>query len=158
MGRGVGKISNCFSSASISGNQRVGGFIGDLMNGDVSNSYSLGDVTRLDSSYTTFGGFLGYSTSSQLILNNYSVGKIVYLTGQSPTNNGFSSFNLTNGVNNFWDINTSQQTTSPAGAIGKTTSQMKTQGTFTDWDFTNIWAINPTINNGYPYLRDNPPQ
>jgi hypothetical protein len=28
-----------------------------------------------------------------------------------------------------------------------------------NWDFTNIWAIDPsgTINNGYPYLRNNPP-
>jgi len=35
----------------------------------------------------------------------------------------------------------------------KTTAEMKTQSTYTDWDFTDIWGIDPTINDGYPYLR-----
>jgi hypothetical protein len=30
---------------------------------------------------------------------------------------------------------------------------MKQQSTYNYWDFTNVWAINPEINNGYPYLR-----
>jgi hypothetical protein len=34
---------------------------------------------------------------------------------------------------------------------------MKTQGTFTGWDFVNIWKIDPNANDGYPYLRNNPP-
>lgn len=34
----------------------------------------------------------------------------------------------------------------------------KTQSTFTDWDFSTVWAISPTINEGYPYLRNNPPR
>jgi hypothetical protein len=29
---------------------------------------------------------------------------------------------------------------------------MKQQSTYETWDFVNIWAINPTKNNGYPYL------
>ncbi len=31
--------------------------------------------------------------------------------------------------------------------------------TFTDWDFTSVWAIDSsgTINSGYPYLRENAP-
>jgi len=42
---------------------------------------------------------------------------------------------------------------------GKTTLQMKTESTFTDagWDFTSIWAIDPSINDEYPYLINNPP-
>jgi hypothetical protein len=32
---------------------------------------------------------------------------------------------------------------------------MKTQATYTGWDFTTLpeWVINPSINNGYPYLN-----
>lgn len=60
-------------------------------------------------------------------------------------------------TNSFWDTETSGQSTS-VGGLGKTTAEMKTQSTFTDWDFSTVWAINPTINEGYPYLRNNPPR
>ena len=29
---------------------------------------------------------------------------------------------------------------------------MKMESTFTGWDFTNTWGIDPNLNNGYPYL------
>jgi hypothetical protein len=55
----------------------------------------------------------------------------------------------------FWDIDTSGQATS-AGGTGKTTAQMQTQSTFTDygWDFVEIWNIGE--NQTYPYLRQYP--
>ena len=31
---------------------------------------------------------------------------------------------------------------------------MKTQSTFTGWDFNTIWALSTTKNNGYPYLQN----
>ncbi len=34
---------------------------------------------------------------------------------------------------------------------------MKQQATFVDWDFTDVWAIDPTINYGYPYLQNTDP-
>jgi hypothetical protein len=71
-----------------------------------------------------------------------------------PVGNGFSISNLsTYGVNNFWNTETSLQSTSGTGAIGKTIAQMKTQSTFTDWDFTDVWAIDS--GSSYPYLQEN---
>jgi len=44
------------------------------------------------------------------------------------------------------------------GSMGEaTTANMKIQSNFTGWDFTTIWKIDPSINDGYPYLIDNPP-
>ena len=37
-------------------------------------------------------------------------------------------------------------------ATGKTTTQMKIQSTFIDWNFVNIWKIAADMNDGYPYL------
>jgi hypothetical protein len=56
-------------------------------------------------------------------------------------------------THSFWDVETSGQTTSADGT-GKTTSEMKTQATFTDagWNFDDIWAIASGTNDGYPYL------
>jgi len=36
---------------------------------------------------------------------------------------------------------------------GLTTVEMKSQESFTDWDFNDVWIIDPDINDGYPYLR-----
>ena len=40
----------------------------------------------------------------------------------------------------------------------KTTSEMKQQSTYVGFDFDSIWAINPLINDGYPYLTFTPPE
>ncbi|MFW6025149.1 MAG: hypothetical protein ACOCRX_02295 [Candidatus Woesearchaeota archaeon] len=32
-------------------------------------------------------------------------------------------------------------------------AQMKQQALYNNWDFENIWGIDPNINDGYPYLR-----
>jgi hypothetical protein len=44
-------------------------------------------------------------------------------------------------------------------AVGETTANMKSLSTFIGWDFDTIWAIDAAqvINDGYPYLIDNPP-
>jgi hypothetical protein len=39
---------------------------------------------------------------------------------------------------------------------GKITSEMKTQSTFTDWDFDTVWDV--IEGTTYPYLRDNIPE
>lgn len=50
--------------------------------------------------------------------------------------------------------NTTYSGTLPTPA-GK--SQMQNISTFSGYDFTNIWAIDPNRNDGYPYLKFNPP-
>jgi hypothetical protein len=34
-----------------------------------------------------------------------------------------------------------------------TTTEMKIQSTYETWDFDSVWAIDPSLNNGYPYLQ-----
>ncbi len=65
--------------------------------------------------------------------------------------------------NSFWNTETSSlldmcgyQHPDASGSgcndsYGKTTSEMKSQSTFTNWDFTNTWNIGE--NQTYPYLR-----
>lgn len=51
----------------------------------------------------------------------------------------------------YWDTETSGTETSALGT-GKTTAQMKTESTFVDWDFKNVWRIEEDIT--YPYLKN----
>jgi hypothetical protein len=105
--------------------ERIGGLAGCIeFRGNITNSFSTGLVT-VSVDRTRYGGLNGF------------IG-----TGG----------NVGTTVSSFWDTQTSGQTTSASGT-GKTTAEMKTQATFTGWDFTTIWDIDSGKNDGYPHLR-----
>ena len=103
----------------------------------VENSYSSIPI-NLNTSYYG-GGFVGSVDSNSTVTNCYSTGKvtsqIVHLQwhkwiADCRLNNTDVKFN-----NCYWDKDTSTQATSPqAGINGKSTSQMKTQSTYTGSD------------------------
>ncbi len=164
-----GTVSNSYATGNLSGMDRVGGLVGDNQGGTVSNSYATGEVNcwglggglvgfnegTVSNSYATgnvigaggyVGGLVGYN-NNQLVLNSYSAGNV-----SGPSNlGGFIGYS--NGgsvVDCFWDNETSGRTTSDGG-LGKNTSDMMRQVTFTGWDFTIIWGIYET--HSYPFLR-----
>jgi len=145
LGSGTGFITESYSTGNVTNNSfnSVGGFAGhlSLTNGQVNNCYSRGDVI----------GYFGVGFANTLnmpVTNNYSTGSADY--------GGFGS--ASNCIANYWDVEKSGQVVSGGCGEGKTTPEMKDQNTFTGWDFNNTWAIDPTINDGYPYLINNPPQ
>ncbi|OHB75110.1 MAG: hypothetical protein A2Z25_01560 [Planctomycetes bacterium RBG_16_55_9] len=102
-----GRISQCYSSSTTRGGERVGGLVGENRQGTIVQSYSTGSVR----------GTKGY------------VGGLV---GDNLNGNVEASF---------WDMETSQRTTSDGGT-GKTTAQMHTAGTYLEagWDFVDETA------------------
>ena len=142
-----GSLNKCYSTGSVSGTDRVGGIVGLNSNGVMNNNYSTGSVNGND----CIGGLLGYNYWGGLN-NNYSTGSV----------NGTSGVGGLVGMGDpiqedgdgFWDTITSGQTSS-YGGIGKTTSEMKTQSTFTNagWNFETIWEM---IGYNYPRLREIP--
>jgi len=67
---------------------------------------------------------------------------------------GYDNYNSVTPVTaSFWDIDSSGTELS-AGGSGRTAVQMRMQSTYTDsgWNFTDVWAISDTANDGYPYL------
>jgi len=144
-----GSLSRCLSSADVtitgSSGSSAGGLLGEARYGSIHDAYATGDVTSPDAA----GGFVGivhYWTP--LIANCYSTG-----TASGATRaGGFSAtyYDVIDSYGNFWDKDTSSQSAASSIAQGKTTAQMKTQGTFTNWDFVNVWIMNP---GEYPTLR-----
>lgn len=149
-------ISNCYSTCDVTGTWGVGGFVGDNSNtSTVENCYSTGNVTRSSGSYTAFGAFCG--SNSKIIRYCYSMGNV---SCGGLTNKGFvgESSGSPTYTDNFWNSEASNQS-SAIGATAKNTTQMQTQSTFTNWDFTGTtcgidydWEINSTDNDGYPHL------
>ena len=143
---GGSHIDNCFSTGNIEGSY-AGGLIGFNDASWVSNSYSRCSVAG----ESPIGGLAGYIDSYSVISCCYSTGlvderSVNYFGGLIGENLGGLV------ITSFWDIETSEQSTSDGG-IGKTTAEMKTNTTFLDagWD-TEIWNIGDGINDGYPYL------
>ena len=148
-------LEDCYSTATVTGQNYTGGLVGltERSGGTIQDCYATGSVSgKFD-----VGGLVGHS--SKTINRCFSTG---HVTGQDPdpemgdpiTYGGLVGTNNGTVTNSFWDTQTSGQASSAAG-IGKTTSQMKTQSTFTDagWDFsTPVWKIDASLNSGYPYL------
>lgn len=156
-------------NVNITGQNNVGGIIGIINSGTISNSYTTGNIVAnginsggltggtnnsnysfsMNNSFsranvrgtTNVGGAIGYSRGT--ITNIYSTGLI---SGTSAIG-GLVAINNGTFISSYWDTQNSGTTTS-AGGTGKTTSEMQTQSTFTNWDFDTIWVMN-----GYPILR-----
>lgn len=143
-----GIITSCYATGAVSGNFYVGGLAGD--NGSsssiITSCYATGGVMATGS---YVGGLIGRNSAGRVICC-YSTGKP---TGISSVG-GLCGNKITGGsyedTSNFWDKDASEINTSTMGT-GKTTAEMKLFSTFTDWDFTNIWAICEGTN--YPRLQ-----
>jgi len=156
------KISKSFAKGSITGGNSndnivwIAGLIGAPgSNTDISDSYAQVDI-KVGNAINVLGdmgGFIGlvYGTC----VNCYSTGKIEYGTGGTVTSiGGFSGYVNDPATNCFWDTESSGMSESAAGT-GKTTAEMKTKSTFTNWDFDTIWGIceAPSYVATYPWLQ-----
>ncbi len=169
-----GTINTSFATGDVYGDIDLGGFASQSHNcaGIITNSYARGDV--YPSVAGTGGSFMRYIYLGT-VSNSYSTGLV-----DGQTNGGFIYYDHTcsSCVNNFWDTQTSGQTTggvfSGGRGTGKSTVQMKSVATFTTtgtagltspWDFVgnpnndvannDYWNIdtNGVLNDGYPYLN-----
>ncbi|MBI3740472.1 MAG: hypothetical protein HY257_01785 [Chloroflexi bacterium] len=109
--------------------------------GTISNSYNTGAVTGTNN----VGGVVGENNGGT-ITTSFNAGAV---SGTTNVGGLVGIDDPGTFTNNFWDTQTSGQSTS-AGGTGKTTAQMKTQSTFTGWDFTTIWKMN---SDSYPCLQ-----
>lgn len=156
MNRTSSIVEKSYSTKTVSGTNYLGGLAGASIDlSQINNCYSRGNVTRTSGTNILIGSFIGNNTAT--VSNSYSTGKVYESTGTiwnigEVKDKGFQGNSGGTTSNNFFDTNTSEQTTG-YGATEKTTVQMKTNTTFLDagWDAA-IWNIGDGINDGYPYL------
>jgi len=125
----------------------VGGFAGQISGSADSNCYSTGSLTGS----LFVGGFAGEAISNTLVNKCYSLGRV----NGSGLAGGFVGYVSSASIDScFWNVDSSGWSTS-AGGEGKSDAEMKTGSTYTNsgWDFTGIWDVNSSKNNGYPYLQ-----
>ncbi|GAB2607827.1 hypothetical protein GCM10026987_02010 [Belliella aquatica] len=149
----------------------VGGLVGEVgvnpSGSKIENSYVV-DTEIVGVNFV--GGLIGRlglpTSNPNQILNSYAAAKIT-ASGTSSIG-GFIGGTFENGgtagitfANNFWDTSASGRTNNTIHdiALGRTTEQMKLESNFTNWVFTNIWAIegpeSSSLFISYPYLQSN---
>lgn len=129
----------------------VGGLVGRLDGGGVSNSYSTGGVQVTGSNGTmNVGGFIGDLVSGT-VTNSYSSGAVIAQASGATVNAGgfIGSRTGSTGISDsLWDTNSSGKATgvggggSTTGISGKTTAEMQTLSTYTSggWTMTDVWT------------------
>lgn len=131
----------------------IGGFVGFVLDGNLSDCYALNSVSILNVENCYGAGFVGNMLSGQ-IKNCYSTGRVsgsgtsLFLGGFAANIEGYGAVTMTSC---YYDSETSGQSDTGKGEP-KTTAEMKQQATFIGWDFDTVWGIDPAINDGYPYL------
>ena len=161
---GSSEINNSYSKGtvkSISG--AAGGLVASLYGTEITNSYFIGSVEAVLWS----GGFVGVHNDSN-VSNSYVIANVKRLSGTDTNIGYFVGFNAGVAsvfINNFYNsdaviVNSSNNplttSTQPSGISAKNTAEMKNIATYTtapsNWNFTNIWRVNPNDNSGYPEL------
>ncbi|MEM0372830.1 MAG: GLUG motif-containing protein [archaeon] len=108
------KINNSYATGNVTGYHRIGGLVGIMLGGNVSNSYSTGRVFNMSAS-SVIGGLIGGRSCG-----------IGYCTVS----------------NSYWDVQTSEQSSS-SGGTGLLTSQMTGTSAQSNmnFDWANVWQI-----------------
>ena len=160
----------------------VGGFAG-YYSGNISQSYSTGNIIGDLTHLTSAGGFLGYFVSGATtpsISDSYSTGNIQgnspggfvgssnntaltfardFSTGEVITTTAGGGFMGTGATSNliftnvFWDTTTSTYSTTDGGGTGMNDANMKVQADFTGFDFVTTPVWKMSPVTGYPELN-----
>lgn len=166
-----GKVTNCYSTGSVEGDKNIGGLIGytysysTTVPTTVENCYSRANVTGLKTGISNYlGGLIGKNDFSTGGYSNRvgSVIKRCYATGYIKSKNDNATIGGVVGYTDtettttilfcYYDLDNVLSGDTNKGFAASTT-EMKNENTFTGWDFDNVWAIDGSTNDGYPYLQ-----
>lgn len=141
-------IEQSYANVTVKGDSMVGGLVGYSWYGLYQDNYARGSITG--NNYV--GGLLGSLYSNGYLRRCYFAGKI---GGTNDVDFLVASQNSGNYVDGsvYWDKQVDAGDESMYGT-GLSTSAMKNQASFEDFDFNDIWAISSSVNNGYPYLKN----
>ncbi len=135
VGISTATISQSFSQGDVNadGASDVGGLVGELNNGEVRDSYALGDVTGGEQ----VGGLCGRLASGDVI-DSYSFGDpsgsshLGALVGRSTGS--------TNIDTSYWNSDNTAVEAS-VGGTGLTNSEFTDESNFDGWDFSEVWVL-----------------
>ncbi len=125
--------------------QSGGGLVGSL-SGTIYDCYAMGTFY----SEGTYSGCIAGKLEGN-IHNSYYVGEV---SGLDFDGLAYSWRYSNTKTNSYYNADLCTLPTSNGDSIyGRTTAQLKTYETYAAWDFSEVWGMRATYNEGYPYLR-----
>jgi len=150
---GVSAIRRCYSSGNvvITGTGGAGGFVGSN-SAFITDCYSTGNVS-VSAVSGVGGGFCAINNLTGSLINCYSIGA---LTGKNL--GGFcQSKNSSSVITSCYYDSTVSGCSDTGKGIPETTTDMKKEATFVNWDFTSpVWYI--IEDESYPEFEAYPPE
>jgi hypothetical protein len=145
----------------MTGNDAVGGVVGVNSIGSIANCYATGSITGSANGVNGIGGVAGLNSNSGTVSNCYAIG---YVTGVNYVGGVVGEIYDSATISNcYWNTQTTGMSSGYGNIIhggtfsgsGLSTAEMHQSSSFSGWDFSTIWSISPSINNGYPYFTLN---
>ncbi|MEG0879905.1 MAG: filamentous hemagglutinin N-terminal domain-containing protein [Janthinobacterium sp.] len=143
VGNNQGALSQSYATGNVSGARSIGGLVG-LNGGSINDAYASGAVGRAGTadpilSMENMGGLVGESTGS--VSHVFSSGAVSgdgyaavgAVAGRVSAGSPFSY--------GFFNSDTSLVQTDGGRSIGRSTAQMRQQGSFNDYNFSSVWRI-----------------
>jgi hypothetical protein len=177
VGHQFGTVDNSSASGTLSqlyapNANNDGGLVGELSGGTVSYSHATGDVYGSDANN---GGLVGRANGGN-VTDSYAEGNVfgaakddggligkqtagtvtdTYATG-TPGGGGATLGGLvadqTGGTVTSSYYDNSNDSLSGGPGTSESATSMTQQGTFSGWNFTTVWSISKTVNDGFPTL------
>ncbi|AYM79691.1 filamentous hemagglutinin N-terminal domain-containing protein [Janthinobacterium agaricidamnosum] len=143
VGNNQGALSQSYATGNVSGARSIGGLVG-LNGGSIDDAYASGAVGRAVTadpilSMENMGGLVGESTGS--VSHVFSSGAV---SGDGYASVGAVAGRVSAGSPfsyGFFNYETSLVQTGGGGSSGRSTAQMRQQGSFSDYNFSSVWRI-----------------
>lgn len=161
------QISRCYVIGTIQAGAGYGGLLGstygngsDRSQTTVTNCFARVELLLYDDDDDEevpkdSSGISGWNYRNGIVITNCysaSTGEKRPIAGWSDS----SAIDPSNFVDAYYDASLSPDLTENT-SLGRTSAQLQTQTTFENWDFTDVWVIDPQQNGGYPYLKNMAP-
>jgi gliding motility-associated-like protein len=158
-------VSESYSTSNVTGASHSGGFYGfGSSSVTISNCFARGNISPYSSSNSLdyYGSFIGNGSYAN-ITSTYGTGFVNNGLGQ--TAGGYAGVISGVNPNSYFDTGTTGKSavealgtgTVPSTLLGKPSTEMILESTFEGFDFDNIWSINSSVNNNYPFLINSVP-
>ena len=143
----AGSVNAVCTRSSYGGRSYAGGISG---RGPQRNCFNIGPISASGAYEVCAGGITG-AISSSSCANNYNIGTVNASAANAVNLGGIIGviYN-TGGFNNGYCLDRYGN----SYGTQLTSAQMKNKANFVGFDFDTIWDISPSVNNGYPFLRN----
>lgn len=145
-------VEECYNKGNIKSLQSVGGIVGGGNNTTkINNCYNTGNIesTAGDDKSKACGIYSWSNAVHPTIVNCYNVGNVVVPAGKTANaiSNQAPAENI---INCFFLVGTASNMAQKVEGSGTAEADMKNQGTYVNWDFSNVWTMSV---DGYPKLK-----